>query len=273
MGGHGPETLQKGNRVSALVHDFGDAFTRWRTWFLLGNQDIYLRYKRSILGPFWISVSLAAMCGGMALLYSQIFVIPYGEYLPWLASGLLVWMLLSQMMLEAGGVLSEAEGPLRNVRIAQPILAARMVYRNLLIFLHNLITIVAMLLLLGHSLGPVTALAAPGLVLILTIGFFYALATAPLCLRFRDVSQVIATVMQIVFFLTPIIWRPSQGRVAPEFVQGNPFYHVIELVRAPLLGQAPTEVNWIVSFIVLGVLMVAAAISLTVSRRRIFLWL
>jgi ABC-type polysaccharide/polyol phosphate export permease len=259
--------------VSALADDFGDTVRRWRTWFLLGNQDIYLRYKRSILGPFWISVSLAAMCGGMALLYSQIFVIPYDEYLPFLASGLLAWMLLSQMMLEASGVLIESEGPLRNVRIAQPILVMRMVYRNFLTFLHNLIVIVGMLLLLGLDVGFVTLWALPGVGLVLALGFFYALALGPLCLRFRDISQIISAIMQIVFFLTPIIWRPSQGRVSPEFVENNPFYHIIELIRAPMLGHAPTEQNWIVGLGILGALVVAAVVSLALSRQKVFLWL
>jgi ABC-type polysaccharide/polyol phosphate export permease len=259
--------------VSTVITDFGDAFSRWRTWFLLGNQDIYLRYKRSIIGPFWISISLAAMCGGMALLYAQIFVIPYEQYLPWLATSLLVWALLSQMMLEGAGVLIESEGSLRNVRIAQPILVMRMVYRNLLIFLHNLLTIVGMLLLTGHELSALTALAAPGLAVVLAVGFFYALALAPLCLRFRDISQVIATVLQIAFFMTPIIWRPEQGRVAAEFVLWNPLYHIIELIRAPLLGYAPTMLNWSVSLCAVAILALLALVSLASTRRRIFLWL
>ena len=258
---------------STVITDFGDTFSRWRTWFLLGNQDIYLRYKRSLIGPFWLSISLAAMCGGMALLYSQIFVISYQESLPWLATSLLVWMLLSQMMLEGGGVLMESEGPLRNVRIAQPILVMRMVYRNLLIFLHNLITILALLLITGHQLNMITVLALPGLMAVLAVGFFYSLAIAPLCLRFRDISNVVATIMQIVFFMTPIIWRPEQGRVASEFVFWNPFYHIIEVVRAPLLGLAPTAQNWTVTLSAIVVLGALGLISLASTRRRIFLWL
>ena len=260
--------------ASNVITDFGDTFSRWRTWFLLGNQDIYLRYKRSIIGPFWLSISLAAMCGGMALLYSQIFDISYEDYLPWLATSLLVWMLLSQMMLEGGGILIDSEAPLRSVRIAQPILVMRMVYRNILIFLHNLIVILALLLLTGHELGPVTVLALPGLVVVLAVGFFYSLAMAPLCLRFRDISQVIATILQIAFFMTPIIWRPEQGRVSPEFVLWNPFHHIIELVRAPLLGEtAATTLSWMVSLGVVAFLAVCALISLASTRRRVFLWL
>lgn len=258
---------------SSVITDFGDTFSRWRTWFLLGNQDIYLRYKRSVIGPFWLSISLAAMCGGMALLYAQIFMISYEEYLPWLATSLLVWMLLSTMMLEGGGVLMESEGPLRNVRIAQPILVMRMVYRNLLIFLHNLVTILALLLLTGHELNLLTVLALPGLIAILAIGFFYALAIAPLCLRFRDISNVVGTILQILFFMTPIIWRPEQGRVAMEFVTWNPFYHIIEIVRAPLLGYMPTTLNWTVTLGAIALLGALALISLASTRRRIFLWL
>ncbi len=93
------------------------------------------------------------------------------------------------------------------------------------------------------------------------------------CLRFRDVSQVISNIIQIAFFLTPIIWQPSQGRVSQEFILLNPFYHMIELLRAPLLGHPPTLLNWVVSLGVVAFFAAMAAVSVKISRGRIFLWL
>jgi ABC-type polysaccharide/polyol phosphate export permease len=256
-----------------VLSDFLNAATRWRTWFLLGNQDIMLRYKRSVIGPFWISMSLAAMVAGLALLYSQIFQIDFRDYLFWLACSLLVWTLLSSIMNEAGNMFQEAEGPLKNVKIAQSVLAMRIVYRQLIVFVHNFIVIVGLMLIFGFIPNNNFVYILPGLLLLLAIGFFYCLSVSALCLRFRDVSQVITNAVSIMFFLTPVIWMPSQGRVEPLFILLNPLYHILELVRAPLLGEVPTMINWTVSLGVMGALMVAASISIAASRGRLFMWL
>lgn len=256
-----------------VAADFGEVFGRWRTWFLLGNQDIYLRYKRSVIGPFWISISLGAMILGMSLLFSQIYLIEFKDYLYWLAVSFLVWMLISGMMTETGSVLAESESPLRNVRISQPTLVSRMVYRNFLIFLHNALVVAAVIIIFGYRPDWSMLWALPGLAVLLLMGFLYAISMSALCLRFRDISQVVSSILQIAFFLTPIIWQPSQGRVSAEFVLWNPFYHLIELVRAPLLGGAPTLLNYQVSLGVVAVLAVTSLFALALTRRRVFLWL
>jgi len=253
--------------------DLGRAFTRWQTWFLMGNQDIGLRYRRSVFGPFWISFSLAALVLGLAVLYSQIFDQPFIEYMRWLISGFLVWFFLSSMITEGCSVAIESEAQLRSVSIPIPVLVARMVYRNWIVFLHNALVFVGLAAIFHFTVSLQTLWIIPGLALVIGIGFFAAIVLAPLCLRFRDVTQLVANFMQIGFFLTPILWHPQQGRVESVYILANPFYHIIELVRAPLLGSAPTMQNWLVAEITLGALMLTAWIVLSSSRRRIFLWL
>lgn len=256
-----------------VFSDIGAAFARWRIWFLMGNQDISLRYRRSIIGPFWISLSLGAMVLGMGILFSQIFATEVATYLTWLGASFLVWILLSSMINEGCMIAMEAEGQLRSISLPLPVLAARMVHRNLVIFLHNTIVIAILLAMFGYRPGLELLYAPAGLVVLLFIGFFAAIVLAPISLRFRDVPQIVTNVMQIVFFITPIIWMPSQGRVNPLIVQANPFHHMMEIVRAPILGTAPTAMNWIISLSVLGGLMVVALIVLGATRRRIFVWL
>lgn len=253
--------------------DLGRAFTRWQTWFLMGNQDIGMRYRRSVFGPFWISFSMAALVLGLGVLYSQIFEQPLMEYLRWLIAGFLIWFYLSAMITEGCNVATEAEAQLRSVAIPIPVLVARMVYRNWIVFLHNALVFVALAAIFQFQFTIQTLWVVPGLLLVTGIGFFAATSLAPVCLRFRDVTQLVVNFMQIAFFLTPLFWYPEQGRVESIYVVANPFYHIVELVRAPLLGVAPTMLNWLVAEIVLGVLMVTAWIVLSASRRRIFLWL
>lgn len=257
----------------SVLSDFGATFTRWRVWFLMGNQDISLRYRRSIIGPFWISLSLGAMVLGMGLLFSQIFETDVATYLTWIGVSFLVWILISHMITEACTAAIEAERQLRAVSLPLPVLSARMVHRNLVIFLHNALVIAVLLAMFGYR--PTTAMlyAPAGLAALLAIGFFAANALAPICLRFRDVPQIVTNLLQIIFFITPIIWMPTQGRVSPLIVHANPFYHMLEVVRAPLLGQPPTTLNWIVTLSVLGVTILVSLIVLGATRRRIFVWL
>ncbi|MGD9814806.1 MAG: ABC transporter permease [Hyphomonadaceae bacterium] len=253
--------------------DLGRTLTRWQTWILMGNQDINLRYRRSVFGPFWISFSLAALVLALSLLYSQVFEQPQEEYLRWLVSGFLVWFLLLALISEGCTVAIDAESQLRNVSIPIPVLVARMVYRNWIVFLHNALVFVGLAAIYKFPVTEATLWVIPGVAMVLAIGFFAAVILAPLCLRFRDITQVIINFMQIVFFLTPILWHPDQGRVSSIWIDANPIYHVLELVRAPLMGQAPTAQNWLYAEISLGVLIVLAWIVLSTSRKRIFLWL
>ncbi|NWG53845.1 MAG: ABC transporter permease [Hydrogenophilaceae bacterium] len=257
----------------SVLSDFGAVVSRWRTWFLMGNQDISMRYRRSVIGPFWISFSLAAMVSGLALLYGQILGQEYSAYLVWLGVSFLVWFLLSAMIGEGCQVAIEAEAQLRSIPIPLPVLVARMVHRNFIIFLHNVIAIAGLLAIFGYAPTEDILIAPAGVAVILAFGFFAALILAPLCLRFRDFTQIIASLLQISFFLTPILWEPTQGRVDPVFYVFNPLYHLIELVRAPVLGSQPSVTNWAVSLSLIAVLAALAYISVAISQKKMFTWL
>ena len=87
----------------------------------------------------------------------------------------------------------------------------------------------------------------PGLALLLATSVWVALLLGTICARFRDVPQIAASLMQVAFFLTPIIWQPEQIGDRLIFVQINPFFHFIELIRAPLLGNTVTALTWAVT--------------------------
>lgn len=257
----------------AVVDEFAAVISRWRVWFLMANQDIGLRYRRSLLGPFWISIAMAMLVLGLGLLYSQIFHQPFKEYISFIAAGLVAWYFLSGMLLESCTVVTEADGHLRALPLPLPLFAARMVYRNLIIFGHNLVVVVIMLLIFQRSLSPMALLMAPGVVVFSVFGFSLSLILGPLSARFRDIPQVVSSLVQLAFFLTPIFWRANQLRPNNPAVHFNPFFHFVELVREPLLGRAPTITNWTFAISVTLASLGVAVVIQAYTRRKLFLWL
>lgn len=257
----------------AFFDDFASVATRWRTWLLMADQDIKMRYKRSMLGPFWISIAMATTVVSIGLLYSEVFKLPYKEFLTWFGSGMLAWGLVSGVMLEACSTITENEHVLRSVTMPVPMLSARMVYRNFVVFLHNALVIGLVLILFGLRLQPEILFIIPGLALITLFGLFLGIALGPISARFRDLPQLVASLVQVMFFVTPVFWVPSPAMSRPILVEGNPFYHMVQLVRAPLLGDATTWANWQVSIAALAVAGMLAIASLAASRRSIYLWL
>jgi lipopolysaccharide transport system permease protein len=253
--------------------DHGKVFSQWSTWWLMAGQDIQLRYRRSLIGPFWISVAMAAQVIGLGLLFSAIFMQPVGPFLVYVGAGLLMWGLISSLMIEGCTALLDAEGHLRSLPVPISVLAARLAHRSVIIFLHNLLVIGVLMVALGLRPDVPLIAAIPGLILVVAFGYFWTVTMAPLCLRFRDITQVISSLVGILFFLTPIIWQTSQGRVAPLVIEANPLYHMVEVVRAPILGEWPTLLNWAMAGGTAALFAVTSLIALSLSRGRIYLWL
>ncbi|MBY0565490.1 MAG: ABC transporter permease [Hyphomonadaceae bacterium] len=257
----------------SLAADYGAVFTRWNTWALMANQDISMRYRRSFLGPFWLSIALGSLVLGIGLLFAEVQRQPFRDFLTFFGCGMLAWTYLQTVTSEACSCVIDNEDNLRNLPLPVPLLSARVAYRNLVMFAHNAVIIGVMIALLGKPLTLLSLWSLVGLALYLPFALFLGAVLGPICARFRDVPQVIATIMQLMFFLTPILWVPHEAMSRPIIYEANPFYHLLEVVRAPMLGQMPTDMNWIVSVSTVAILGVLAVIVTALTRKQIFLWL
>lgn len=257
----------------AAIYDLGVGLTQWRTSYKLSLQDIELRYKRSLLGPFWISAALVATILALAFVFSGVFQTNFASYIGYIGTGLLTWQLILALTTEACASVIEHAPFLQNVRMPMTVIAGRIAFRNAIVFMHNGVAVVGLLLLFGVQMTPNIIWAAPGAVLILVFGYFLSMMLGPICTRFRDVPLVVQSAMQVIFFLTPIFWMPVEGSHHPGFILANPFYHMIQLVRAPMLGTAPDPLNWQVALWCCAGTAVLAVISVSMTRKRMALWL
>jgi lipopolysaccharide transport system permease protein len=99
--------------------------------------------------------------------------------------------------------------------------------------------------------------------------------TAIICTRFRDVSQIVLNIVQILFYLTPILWieQSFKNSFFKEVFSLNPFYHLFSITRSTLLGQIPTNNNWIASIILLIVGSIITSLFFTRFKHKIAYWL
>ena len=246
------------------LRDVVEGAGAFRLWGMLGWQDIRQRYRRSTLGPFWLTISMGALVGGLGVLYSGLFKMDIADYLPFVAAGLILWGLISGLITEGCAAFIGAEGIIKQVSLPLSVHVYRVVWRNIIVFAHNVIIYVVAAVFFSIHPGWVGLLILPGLALLCLNGVWMGLLLGLVSARFRDVPQIVASVVQVTFFLTPIIWKPELLPDRAFILEFNPFFHLLELVRAPSLGQAPGLGSWLVT---LGITLGGWLVTLLMYRR------
>lgn len=222
------------------LDDFLHGLTKWRTWLILAYQDIKVRYRRSILGPFWITLSMAVTVYSMGFLYSRLFHVDVNHYFPYLVSGMVSWSLISSLIPELTETFIVSGGLIKQITLPYTVHIHRVIARNYIIFFHNVLVIIPIIFLFHefakvnlHTLGVFF-----GLFCVYLNALLYGLALGMLGARFRDVLPIVKSLITVIFFVTPVLWDPKiLSPKAQFFVMLNPFYSFIEIVRAPLIGQ------------------------------------
>jgi ABC-type polysaccharide/polyol phosphate export permease len=244
-------------------------------WSRLGWLEVKRRYRRTVIGPFWTSVSLAAYAVGIGLVGSGLWHQDIHSYLPYLISGILVWNMISTIITESGTLFAANHALLRNIRFEYSVLVYALLWRNIIVFWHNLIVYFCIVIILKPSLlHPIGLLALPGLACVLVASTPIALLSGMLCLRFRDVQTLVATALSIAMLITPIFWPVDalSGVHRLVFIDLNPLYHLIEVVRAPLLREIPPANSYVVVFVIMIVGWILAFEIFQKFRRRIPFW-
>lgn len=266
--------MRKNSAVVAW-NDISAAVLRFRLIGMLGWQDVKQRYRRSALGPFWLTISMGVMIATIGIVFGKIFKSPMSDFLPFLTVGLIVWTFMQTVIAEGCMSFIAAEGVIKQLPLPLFIHVARVVWRNFLILGHNIVIFPLVLLAVGKPLSLEAFLCLPGLIVVILNLLWLILILAVLCARYRDLPQIINSMLQVVFYLTPIMWLPNllPASTGTYLLGWNPLFHLIEIVRAPLLNRVATELNWEVS---LGLAVVGWAIALAVYGRyktRIAYWL
>jgi ABC-2 type transport system permease protein/lipopolysaccharide transport system permease protein len=239
-------TVPRRTRPLDALADMIEGLKLWELWCSLGWHDIRQRYRRSIVGPFWLTLSMGIMVAGLAYLYAGLFGQDVESYLPYVATGIIVFTMISSLASDGSSVFIGAAPLILQLRAPLSIYVYQMLWRNLLIFAHNISIYAIILMFVKIDLGWNFFLAFIGLFLVMLNGLWAGLILGGLSARFRDVPLIVNSVMQVAFFLTPIFWTPGSLPNRELFVHLNPFYYLIEVIRLPLLGKTPPLSIWLV---------------------------
>lgn len=232
-------------------------------------------YRRSVLGQFWITLSMAITFVAIGSVFGLIFNSPVVEYLPFLGCGLVFWNFLSLLVNEGAVSFIVGEAFIRQLPLKPIIFFLRSVWKTVFVLLHNLVALALLLVIFPPEPSLAVLLVVPGIVLGGAGMAGLGLALAMLATRFRDVPQILAAVVQVLFYLTPIVWLPEAlPEQARTVILGfNPFHHMMQVMRQPLLGQAPSLEEWGVAAALAAVFISAGALAYSRYRHRLAFWL
>lgn len=255
------------NDIRAMLANFSLAW-------LLGWQEIRLKYRRSKIGPFWITISTGVMISMIAIIFGQALKTPIDEYLPYVASGIIFWGFISTSVNEGCVAFNGSSSMIRQLDIPLSLYPTKVILKNVVILCHNLLLLPIVFLVAEKPLTWFIILIVPAFFLVLMNVFWISLVLGVLCTRFRDLPPIIGSVVQVLFYLTPIIWMPEalNAKVSKVIVECNPLYYVLELLRAPILGYCPPVQIWLVVllFSVLG--FVLASVFFGKFKDRLAYW-
>lgn len=237
--------------------------------------DVKGLYRRSVIGPFWLTISMGVTAATLGFVFGSIFKTPMEILLPSITGGLIFWALINNCINEGCSCFVDSQALIRQLPLPFFVHILRLVWRQIFILGHNLLVLPLVLLFFGKSLSSVSFLAIPGLLLVLICLTSIILLFAIICARYRDLPQVVSSVLQVCFYLTPIIWMPSMvpNRSGINLLEFNPFFHFLELTREPLLGNAPSLTSWLVVIILLLLGWGIALLVFFRYRNRIAYWM
>lgn len=261
------------NLHRSAIQDWWDGTKRTDVWWTLAWYDLVLRYRRSILGPLWLTLSMGIMILGMGPLYGSLFKVDLVRFFPHLALGVIFWTFFSGIVSDSCNVLVSSSNYLKQGYFPISIFVWRSISRNVMQLAHHIVLYVPIAIWVGKPLSWSAWLVVPALFLAIVnaqaLGIFLGLV----CARFRDVIQIVTSTMQLLMFLTPVFWLPESLPERAQFVLINPFAQMLDLLRTPLMGGSPAGTTWLWLLAWTGINILLAAAVFSRLRRRVVYWL
>ena len=260
-------------RIAAATKDLVDGFGKRWIWSQIAWQEIRQKYRGSVLGPFWLTVTTLVMVSAMGVLYSHLLNANIDVYIPYLTTGLVLWQFIAATINDGCETFISMRGVILQLPMPFSIYAYRAVYRNLIALAHNLILVPFVLLLFHVPVNWHIVLFLPGLLLVCLNGVWISLLLGLISARFMDIKPIVSSFLQIVFFVTPVFWPADALGRWKILAELNPLFAAVDITRSPLLGTPIAPYSW---WVAIATLLIGSAVSFAFFARfrsRIAYWL
>jgi lipopolysaccharide transport system permease protein len=241
-------------------------------WSTLAWYDIILRYRRSMLGPIWITLSMGILLLGMGPLYAGLMDVPMETFFPHLTLGIVLWNFFSTTLNEACQIFIGAAAYLKQAAVPRSVFVWRSLARHVIFLAHHGLLYIPVAIWAGITWSPRMLVAVGGLVVVIVNLHAFSITLGFLSARFRDVPNIVGSSLQLLMFLTPVFWFPEKLTQRPRFVLYNPFAQLLDIVRVPLMGGLPAPGTlWFLGFFTILNVAVAAIVYRR-CRRHVVYW-
>lgn len=242
------EKLKANSTSNKSIKDLMESINRAKIWLHLGWVDIQQKYRGSVLGPIWITLSMVVFVIALSIVYTRLFQQDIKTFLPFLTAGMLSWIFISTIITESADVFIASKSLIENIKLPYFIYVFRLLWRNQIIFFHNLIVFLCVALLFKIHFTLNTLFFIPGFLLTSLLLLNIILILGLLGTRFRDIPPVINSIIMVIFFVSPVTWQPDFIGKSSLIIKLNPLFYILDVIRSPLLGKAPMYDSWIICF-------------------------
>jgi ABC-2 type transport system permease protein/lipopolysaccharide transport system permease protein len=260
-------------QLPAAIGDVAEGLRRWRGWTYLALETIKSQYRRTVLGPWWLTIQTGVYIIALAAVFGQIRHQPLHQFLPYVAMGFMGFNLLSTLTQTASSVFVRAAGTMQSARQPLSAYVLRDITIALIQFAHNLVLYFA---LMAAGLVPLTPKALISIPIVLAIaanGFFAALWLGPAVARFRDIDPLVDSIMRIMIFFTPIFYQPAALGSRGVLLKWNPFTYLLDAFRSPLIGTPLEAKDYLITLAITAFNVGLAAIVFSRARSRVPYWI
>ena len=252
--------------------DFANSLRNLRMLWYLAWSETRARYRRSTIGPFWITIGTGAGIIGLGFLWSSVLNIDRTEFIPYLAAGLIIWQMISGCLTEGAAVFTRQARMIHSLRLPYTLYPFQLLSRQLINFLHNMVFFLAVAIFYGLFWQIHWLAALLGLILVVLNLLWMILLLGTLGARFRDIEPLMNMIIPLLFFMSPILFRGEQLAYGQLIVWSNPLSYLIMGLREPLLGRIPEAFIYVVLFGLLVAGWIATFMLFARKRDRLPFW-
>jgi ABC-type polysaccharide/polyol phosphate export permease len=223
----------------------------------LAWADTKARYKKSVIGPIWLTLGNLLGVVGLSIVWSALLGEAQSSFVPSVSLGLILWQFISGCVSDGPSVFTRHANIIKNVSMPHAFFVMRCLFRHIINLAHNVVIIAGLALFYKFSGGNNLIYSFAGLILVTLNLFWIMYLLGLLGARYRDIEFFVTAILPLLFFLSPVIFRPDQLPIEIELIWYNPLSYFIEVVRAPLLGKPVLASNYVIMsiFLLIGSLL------------------